>query len=139
MAARGDAHTATPEQRARLWAALQEFPLDEDLGAVELCLAGPRCSARTWPPSPFLGSAALRYAGRLTGRWRSRWSSPAATGRSSRPRQSSSTALTVRRSRSSTPPRWIASRSSARARRARARAVDATIDAGSRRSTSACR
>ena len=33
------AHTATPEQRARLWAALQEFFGDADLGAVELCLA----------------------------------------------------------------------------------------------------
>src|ERR1700709_139980 len=51
------AHTATPEQRAHLWAALQEFFADEDLGAVELRLARRRAAP------PFLGSAALRYAG----------------------------------------------------------------------------
>src|SRR3954451_15819610 len=55
------AHTATPEQRARLWAALQEF-FDADLGAVELCVAA-RLFGAHLASTPFLGSAALRYAG----------------------------------------------------------------------------
>src|SRR3954467_11226785 len=55
------AHAATPEQRARLWASLQEF-FDEDLGAVELCLAARLLGAHL-AASPFIGSAALRYAG----------------------------------------------------------------------------
>src|SRR3954454_2379280 len=55
------AHTATPEQRARLWAALQDF-FDADLGAVELCLAA-RLFGAHLASTPFLGSAALRYAG----------------------------------------------------------------------------
>src|SRR4051794_11909953 len=55
------AHTATPEQRARLWAALGAF-FDEELGAVELCLAARLLGAHL-AASPFLGSAALRYAG----------------------------------------------------------------------------
>src|SRR5689334_8199022 len=55
------AHTATPEQRARLWTALQEF-FDDELGAVELCLAA-RLLGVHLASSPFLGSAALRYAG----------------------------------------------------------------------------
>src|SRR3954471_14704325 len=55
------AHTATPEHRVRLWAALQEF-FDEELGAVELCLAARLLGAHL-AASPFLGSAALRYAG----------------------------------------------------------------------------
>src|SRR3954470_5010464 len=56
------AHTATPEQRARLWAALQEFFGDAALGAVELCLAA-RLFGAHLASTPFLGSAALRYAG----------------------------------------------------------------------------
>ncbi len=55
------AHTATPEQRARLWSALQEF-FDEDLGAVELCLAA-RLFGAHLASTPFVGSAALRYIG----------------------------------------------------------------------------
>src|SRR3954454_12237761 len=55
------AHTATPEQRARLWRALQEF-FDDELGAVELCLAARLLGAHL-ASAPFLGSAALRYAG----------------------------------------------------------------------------
>ena len=64
VAARGDrAHRDAASSATRLWAALLEFGLlDDELGAVELCLAARR-SARTWPPRPFLGSAALRYAG----------------------------------------------------------------------------
>ena len=67
------AHTATPEQRARLWSALREF-FDEELGAVELCLAA-RLFGAHLASTPFLGSAALRYVGvphRRSG-WRSRW------------------------------------------------------------------
>src|SRR6185436_11793538 len=55
------AHTATPEQRARLWSALQEF-FDADLGAVELCLAARSFGAHL-ASTPFVGSAALRYIG----------------------------------------------------------------------------
>ncbi|MEA2274324.1 MAG: hypothetical protein QOI98_3032 [Solirubrobacteraceae bacterium] len=55
------AHTATPEQRARLWTTLQEF-FDDELGAVELCLAARLLGAHL-ASSPFIGSAALRYAG----------------------------------------------------------------------------
>jgi len=55
------AHTATPAQRARLWSALQEF-FDEDLGAVELCLAARLLGAHL-ASTPFVGSAALRYVG----------------------------------------------------------------------------
>jgi Acyl-CoA dehydrogenase, C-terminal domain len=55
------AHTATPEQRARLWSALREF-FDEDLGAVELCLAARLLGAHL-AATPFVGSAALRYIG----------------------------------------------------------------------------
>jgi hypothetical protein len=57
-----DAHTATPEQRRRLWDALVDFGLlGEGLGAVELCLAA-RLFGAHLASSPFLGSAALRYA-----------------------------------------------------------------------------
>src|SRR3954468_23308174 len=56
------AHTATPEQRAHLWAALREFFDDGDLGAVELCLVA-RLFGVHLASTPFLGSAALRYAG----------------------------------------------------------------------------
>ena len=56
------AHTATPEQRRRLWAALQEFGLlDEGLGAVELCLAA-RLFGAHLASTPFLGTAALGFA-----------------------------------------------------------------------------
>src|SRR3954469_19100704 len=55
------AHTATRKQRDRLWAALQDF-FDADLGAVELCLAA-RLFGAHLASTPFLGSAALRYAG----------------------------------------------------------------------------
>src|SRR3954471_10156192 len=55
------AHTATPEQRARLWSALQEF-FDAELGAVELCLAA-RLFGAHLASTPFVGSAALRYVG----------------------------------------------------------------------------
>src|SRR3954470_19882859 len=55
------AHTATPEQRARLWTALQEF-FDDELGAVELWVAA-RLFGAHLASSPFLGGAALRYAG----------------------------------------------------------------------------
>src|SRR4051794_769424 len=55
------AHTATPEQRERLWTALQAF-FDDELGAVELCLAARLLGAHL-ASAPFLGSAALRYAG----------------------------------------------------------------------------
>src|SRR4051794_40207423 len=57
------AHTATREQRAELWAALQDFGLlGDELGAVELCLAA-RAFGAHLASSPFVGSAALRYAG----------------------------------------------------------------------------
>src|SRR3954452_24717067 len=55
------AHTATPEQRARLWSAIQEF-FDAELGAVELCLAARLLGAHL-ASTPFVGSAALRYIG----------------------------------------------------------------------------
>src|SRR6185436_9133325 len=55
------AHTATPQQRARLWTALQEF-FEDELVAVELCLAA-RLLGVHLASSPFLGSPALRYAG----------------------------------------------------------------------------
>src|SRR3954452_9376957 len=55
------AHTATPEQRARLWSAVQEF-FDAELGAVELCLAARLLGAHL-ASTPFVGSAALRYIG----------------------------------------------------------------------------
>src|SRR4051794_34169118 len=54
------AHTATPEQRARLWSAVQEF-FDAELGAVELCLVARALGAHL-ASTPFLGSAALRFA-----------------------------------------------------------------------------
>src|SRR3954451_20400709 len=57
-----EAHTATPEQRAHLDAALREFFDGEDLGAVDLCVAARRFGAHL-AATPFLGSAALRYAG----------------------------------------------------------------------------
>jgi hypothetical protein len=61
------AHTATPEQRRRLWTALDEFGLfDDGLGAVELCLAA-RLFGAHLASSPFLGSAALRFATGFTG------------------------------------------------------------------------
>jgi hypothetical protein len=56
------AHAATPAQRAHLWNALREFFDDGDLGAVELCLAARRFGVHL-ASTPFLGSAALRYAG----------------------------------------------------------------------------
>jgi acyl-CoA dehydrogenase-like protein len=56
------AHTATPDQRRRLWEALSDFGLlGEGLGAVELCLAA-RLFGAHLASSPFLGSAALRFA-----------------------------------------------------------------------------
>src|SRR5690349_3215386 len=55
------AHTATAEQRAGLWSALQDF-FDDELGAVELCLAARALGAHL-ASAPFLGTAALRYAG----------------------------------------------------------------------------
>src|SRR3954471_17938653 len=55
------AHTATPEQRARRWAALGAF-FDEELGAAELSRAARLLGAHL-AAAPFLGSAALRYAG----------------------------------------------------------------------------
>ncbi|MDA0158666.1 acyl-CoA dehydrogenase family protein [Solirubrobacter ginsenosidimutans] len=55
------AHTATPQQRARLWSALEEF-FDAELGAVELCLAARLLGAHL-AATPFVGSAALRYIG----------------------------------------------------------------------------
>src|ERR1700754_3928962 len=58
----GAAHTAGPEQRGRLWEALDDFGLlGEGLGAVELCLAA-RLFGAHLASSPFLGTAALRYA-----------------------------------------------------------------------------
>ena len=51
------AHTATPEQRAHLDAALREFFDGEDLGAVELCLAARRFGAHL-AETTFLESAA---------------------------------------------------------------------------------
>jgi hypothetical protein len=58
------AHAATPEQRARLWRALTQFGILEELGAIELCLAA-RAFGEHLASTPFLGSAALRYAGVL--------------------------------------------------------------------------
>jgi len=56
------AHTATPEQRRRLWDALTDFGLLGDgLGAIELCLAA-RLFGAHLASSPFLASAALRFA-----------------------------------------------------------------------------
>jgi hypothetical protein len=56
------AHTATSEQRAHLWAALKDFGLlSEGLGAVELCLAA-RLFGAHLASTPFIGSAAMRYA-----------------------------------------------------------------------------
>jgi len=57
------AHTATSAQRAELWAALHDFGmLGDELGAVELCLAA-RAFGAHLASTPFVGSAALRYAG----------------------------------------------------------------------------
>ena len=50
------------DERARLWAALTEFGALEELGAVELCLISRALGAHL-ASVPFLGSAALRYAG----------------------------------------------------------------------------
>ena len=60
------AHTAGRAERDRLWAALVEFGLlavdpEEGLGAIELCLAA-RAFGTHLASTPFLGSAALRYA-----------------------------------------------------------------------------
>src|ERR1700755_1887933 len=56
------AHTATPEQRRRLWDALTDFGLlDDGLGAIELCLAA-RLFGAHLASSPFLAGAALRFA-----------------------------------------------------------------------------
>ena len=59
------AHAAGPAERDRLWAALVDVGLlggGEGLGAIELCLAA-RAFGTHLASTPFLGSAALRYAG----------------------------------------------------------------------------
>lgn len=61
------AHEAGPEQRARLWRALVDFGVlsvgeEDGLGAVELCLVARALGAHL-ASVPFLGSAAVRYAG----------------------------------------------------------------------------
>src|SRR3954447_23241243 len=56
------AHTATPEQCAHLTDALGEFFADEELGAVELCLAARRFGVHL-ASTPFLAGAASGYAG----------------------------------------------------------------------------
>src|SRR5215211_2014685 len=56
------AFTAGEEQRARLWTALTDFGALESLGAVELCLIAHALGAHL-ASVPFLGSAALGYAG----------------------------------------------------------------------------
>jgi alkylation response protein AidB-like acyl-CoA dehydrogenase len=60
------AHEAGADERARLWVSLVEFGVlevdrDEGLGAVELCLAA-RAFGEHLASTPFLGSAALRFA-----------------------------------------------------------------------------
>src|SRR4051794_9171738 len=62
------AHTATAAQRARLWHALVEFGVvgGEQLGAVELCLAA-RAFGAHLAATPFVGTAALRYATAVEG------------------------------------------------------------------------
>lgn len=60
------AHEAGPGERARLWSSLVDFGAlevdrDEGLGAVELCLAA-RAFGLHLASTPFIGSAALRYA-----------------------------------------------------------------------------
>jgi alkylation response protein AidB-like acyl-CoA dehydrogenase len=60
------AHETGPDNRAKLWASLVEFGAlavgrEEGLGAVELCLAA-RAMGLHLASTPFLGSAALRYA-----------------------------------------------------------------------------
>jgi alkylation response protein AidB-like acyl-CoA dehydrogenase len=61
------AHEAGPEERARLWRALADFGVlsvggEDGLGAVELCLVA-RALGTHLASVPFLGSAAIRYAG----------------------------------------------------------------------------
>ena len=91
VAAAETAHTATPRAARRgCGRALVEFGVagDDELGAVELCLAARALGAHL-ASTPFLGSAALRYAGRArqaTSASRSRCSSPAAAGRRARDR-----------------------------------------------------
>jgi alkylation response protein AidB-like acyl-CoA dehydrogenase len=60
------AHAAGAAERDRLWAALVDFGLlavdpEEGLGAIELCLAA-RAFGTHLASTPFLGSAALRFA-----------------------------------------------------------------------------
>ena len=60
------AHAAGQAERDRLWAALVDFGLlavdsEEGLGAIELCLAA-RTFGTHLASTPFLGSAALRFA-----------------------------------------------------------------------------
>ena len=64
LAGRRDGAHRDAEQRARLWAALVDFGarVDDEGSGRSSCASRPACSARIWPPSPFLGSAALRYA-----------------------------------------------------------------------------
>ena len=99
------AHTATPEQRARLWSALQEF-FDARSSAPSSCAWRPGCSARTW--SAYRSAASSRSsssAAALRSACRHRAWTGAGGDRAAR----------RRRRTSSTPPRSIASRSSRRA------------------------
>ena len=60
------AHEAGRDERARLWRALVDFGVlsagEDGLGAVELCLVA-RALGTHLASVPFLGSAAIRYAG----------------------------------------------------------------------------
>jgi alkylation response protein AidB-like acyl-CoA dehydrogenase len=65
------AHVAGRDERARLWRALVDFGVlsggeEDGLGAVELCLVARALGAHL-ASVPFLGSAAIRYAGASVG------------------------------------------------------------------------
>ena len=101
LAARGDrAHRDAASSARGCGPRCRSSALGDELGAVELCLAARLLGAHL-ASTPFLGSAALRYAGvpHATSAWRSRC--PRTAGRARRPRSIASRSSATGRSRSS--------------------------------------